>query len=560
MSATREELIEFLEEAESRGDMAAANAALDKIEALGPSMPEAKALPDEVQPQELPERPETAMDAVRYWQDKIAKGLNVAGDVAGTALTGMVAEVPAGLAAIGTQNILNPNPTWRERANNAETVRGALTMQPRTPEGQQVLQSVAEFIEPGTEMWKALERHLGDTAYDVTESPVFAGIVESLPFAVLEMLGLGLGKGAGTALARQPVKSMDRQITKSLDEAAPTKDALKSQSTQHFRELDAMNVTVNGDVYAGLVDSIEQKLVKGGMDKRVTPEVANVLEAMRETQASGKPITLSEIEVLREIANNAVDPLNKNKARLGMMVINDIDDFLEGVKPEQLNLPPGKLPGEIGVKYRQARDQWGRYRRAELLDKAVSKAEVQASGLENGLRIQFRQILNNERKSKFFTDAELAAMRQVEQGTGGANLFKALGKAGIDFGGKNNALLAMLAGGGAWAASGNPILGLSIVAGSSIAKKLAERLTARNAAFANQVVRAGSDARKITEVYIRNTPKAQRSAEELSLILMNKNIDLKPLNRYRMEAEASKLAMQNRAELAAILAVPQVTE
>lgn len=545
----------------------------------------AYAMPDEVQANEfqaenLPERPVTYKDRFRSALNDLYSGATATAEVAATAASGAVAEPVAGLA--GMADYMRPDDsmplqqrqaelmqgrippivrptTINERSQTVETTRDQLTRQPQTPEGKNALQSIAQFIEPGTEAWAAVERHLGDTAFDITGSPMFATIMRTVPTALLEVLGIGVGKGVGTSLARRPGKRMDAEIDKNIKGAIPSQEVLKATSTQHFKELDKLNVVVKPDVYAKLVDDIELSLRKGGMDSRVTPEAANALQAMKDTLESGKPITLSEVEVLREIATNAIDPINKNKARLAMNIVDGIDDFLERVDPKQLDFPAGVQPGEIGVKYRLAREQWGRYRRSEMLDKAVAKAASQASGFENGIRIQFRQILANEKKSKFFTESELDAMRSVESGSHTGNLFKTLGKAGIDLGKGNTGGLAAVIGGGILVSGGDVLTALGTIGAASVFKNLATRMTLRGAKFANEIIRAGKDARKITEIYIRNTPVNKRSANELSLLLLDKDIDLTPLKKFKMEAEAAKLAIERRGMLAGSVA-PTMTD
>lgn len=544
-----------------------------------PQMAVAKPLPDQPQPDELPERPVTQADNWRGWLNSFLSSTQAAFDVGATAATGAVAEPVAGLAGMAdymrpddsmtleqkqaeikqgrVPPIVRPS-TINDRAQTVSATREALTRQPSSPEGEAALQAIAKFLEPGTKAFSDFERYLGDTSFDITGSPEFAAAMATVPTALLELAGIGLLKGVGTSIAKQPQRRMNAEIDSQLKNAAPSKETLKASSTAHFKELDEMNVVVKPEVYEGLVNTIEESLRKGGMDARVTPEAANALQAMKDTLESGKPITLSEIEVLREVASNATDPVNPNKTRLAMVTVNGIDDFLEKVSPEQLNYPSNKNPNEIGVKYKLAREQWGRYRRSEMLDKAVAKAATQASGFENGIRIQFRQILANEKKSKFFTESELTAMRAVESGSHTGNLFKTLGKAGIDLGKGNTGGLAAVIGGGILVSGGDVATALATIGAASVFKALSTRMTLRGAKFANEVIRAGKDARKITEAYIRNTPPGKRSADELSLLLLDKNIDLKPLSKFKMEAEAAKLATERRGMLAGSVA-PSMT-
>ena len=92
------------------------------------------------------------------------------------------------------------------------------------------------------------------------------------------------------------------------------------------------------------------------------------------------------------------------------------------------------------------------------------------------LRINFRKILRSKSLSRGFTEAEKHAMRQVVQGTTGANLAKIVGKLGFD---KNNALLPML--GIASGATLGPVGAIAPIVAGAAGRKASEKLTANAA-------------------------------------------------------------------------------
>jgi len=232
-----------------------------------------------------------------------------------------------------------------------------------------------------------------------------------------------------------------------------------------------------------------------------------------------------------------------------------IDNFLEDLEPGQLETG-GANANRVGVLYRNARKEWGQYRRSEMLDKAIGSASYARSGFENGLRQEFTNILKGIEKGKIhgFKDHEIAAMQRVADGTAGSNAAREIGKMGLATGKLgNNWLGAFFTGATAFQFGGLPASIAAVLTGTAF-KKLALRLTKGNADFAQQVIRAGDNAKDITEAYIRFTPKAQRSADELSLLLMHKDIDLAPLNRFRLEAQAAEMALKHRTQLIGALA------
>jgi len=74
-------------------------------------------------------------------------------------------------------------------------------------------------------------------------------------------------------------------------------------------------------------------------------------------------------------------------------------------------------------------------------------------------------------------------------------------------------------------------------------------MTANNAVFADQVIRAGNNAGKIVESYLKNTPKIERSAEELSQLLMRPDIDLGKIPEIPIEQQAAMKALSTRAKI-----------
>jgi hypothetical protein len=58
-----------------------------------------------------------------------------------------------------------------------------------------------------------------------------------------------------------------------------------------------------------------------------------------------------------------------------------------------------------------------------------------------------------------------------------------------------------------------------------VSKSLAQRLTRNNAQFANALVRSGPNAKQIAQTYMKYTPPSQRSAAELTQLLIKPGVD-----------------------------------
>ena len=228
---------------------------------------------------------------------------------------------------------------------------------------------------------------------------------------------------------------------------------------------------------------------------------------------------------MRKVARGAAESIDKSESRLGVIAVNKIDDFLDGIGAE---VTQGK---EAGAAFRSARDLWQRARKTEVLEQAIVNAENQASGFENGIRTQFRQILKkiDTGKLKGYTAEERESIKTVVQGTKVGNLAKLLGKFGVLDGVTSRSLTTLggvgLAGaaGGTGAAAAVPLIG-------QISGALAQRMTLNNARMAQNIVRAGKNGAKITEVYLKNTPKSARNPSELAELFISNKVPLDGIN------------------------------
>jgi hypothetical protein len=477
-----------------------------------------------------------------------------------TAVTGAIAEPIAGLAGIARG--LLPG----EEGAAAETVaatREALTFQPRTEAGKEGLKALGEALAPIGETLQSAEKFLGDETFEATGSPALAAAATTIPTALIEAVGLASAKGAMGTAKRVKKIAQDKAIKRATVEAAPDIEQLKDASRAVYKEIDEAGVTLKEETFTNLNNDIKAITKAEGLDADITPKSASVLKRLE--SEVGMPKTLTEIDTLRKVAQNAASDLaNPADARIGHIIVDKIDTFLDDMPSSALQ-KGGELAKDVGPKYRVARELWGRARRSELINEAFEKAKNQASGFENGIVVQFRSILNNKKKAKFFKPKELDAMKKVVRGTTTANIAKVIGRLGFSEGHATNILGAGTGAGFGFVAGGAPGA-VAVPAIGQVSRKLAQRLTKGNAEFADIVVRAGSDAEEITKAYLKNTPKGKRSPSELSELLLRPDIALdKALdsssNLLREAAnEAKGMRILNSLTVPATLAAPGVIE
>lgn len=465
--------------------------------------------------------------------------------------SGIAAEPIAGLAGIAQS--VNPMAEPGAGANAVRDVREAMTYSPKTESGQRYMQGVAQVAAPVADAIGGAEDWLGDAAFDATGSPAIAAAAKTAPTAIMEILGLGASKYMNRA--GKAAKSADRFMAS----ASPSVEKLREASTAIYKEIDDMGAVVKPNAYSGFASKIEAKTAKMGIDADITPAASKAVR--RVTELVGQDVPISELEKLREVARGAANSLNKKEAALGNTIIDSIDDFLDTSGSSSLSAPANIDVGEIGKRYDVARDLWGRMRKSEMVQQAIADAELQASGIENGIRIQIRQILKNPKKRKFFNESDIEALRQVEKGTTSANLAKLLGRFGMSEGKATNVLggsIGGAAGAGVGSAVGGPVgaaVGAgAVMGGGQLSRKLAQRITAGNAKFADDIVRAGKSGKEITRAYFANTPVASRRVSELSELLAMPDVALDLIGNDDFVRKAIETANRQKAMASAAVA------
>jgi len=329
----------------------------------------------------------------------------------------------------------------------------------------------------------------------------------------------------GGAIVKQTATGLvTKGAKKLLTEAAPTIEGLKKAARSVYRDLENSGVSVNSGSIGKLAGSLSQVARQKGFHGKIHPKVGVALNEFKLAADSGANLKLSEVDNLRRIMGAAAKSSEPDEARLGVLLSNRIDDFLDNAGKNELT----KTSADIGAKYKDARQLWRRVKKSEQLAEVFDKAQLQASGFENGIRTQFRSILKNKKQRKGFTPDEIKAMREVVQGTNLQNMAKLLGRFGFGEGQASNMLMgyAGIAGG---AVAGGPVGAVVVPSVGQLSRKLAQRLTREGAKNADLMIRAGKNGAEIVKAYMKITPPKHRTAQELTELLLRPDINIEGL-------------------------------
>lgn len=297
--------------------------------------------------------------------------------------------------------------------------------------------------------------------------------------------------------------------------AAPSIDELKTAAREVYKEIDNLGATVNSSRVTGLTRDLSTTIRSEGFNKRIHPKVAAALDEFEKITGTNQPI--SNLDTLRKVARSAASSIEPDEARLGSIMVGKVDDFLDNLDQSAL---VGGNADEVGRKFKDARQLWQRARKGDDIEYAFERAKNQASGFENGLRVQFRSILNNKKKMRGYTQEEKAAIEQVVRGGGLENTAKAIGKFGFTEGQATSMLMSSLGvAGGAAVGGGAGAVAVPLV--GKVSKNLAQKLTRNNAEMVSQIVRQGKDSDSIARAYFAKVRPENRSASELAELLIS---------------------------------------
>jgi hypothetical protein len=299
--------------------------------------------------------------------------------------------------------------------------------------------------------------------------------------AVVPAIGAGINK-VGQGMAQ-------RSATNAAIKGAPAASDLKTAASSMFQQLDQNGVQVSGQRFGNMAIDLVRKFQKmranPNLDPKAVAALQELVKAADDVQRSGGGIVLSDLHTLRQIAQKSAQSAEGRDKMFSTQIISAIDDMITGLKPA--DIVGGADPKQASKLMFDAIGTWGRARRVGLIEEAIYRAQNVASGAENGLRIEFRKLLQNPDTRKAFSKAELQAIEDVVRGNPVANLTKLLGKFGFGTNGAGN-MLGGTIGFGAGSVFGGPLAGILAAGVGTGARKASEVLTTKAAERAARVV------------------------------------------------------------------------
>tara|TARA_R110000772_G_scaffold145490_2_gene255430 strand:- start:2231 stop:3898 length:1668 start_codon:yes stop_codon:yes gene_type:complete len=444
-------------------------------------------------------------------------------EVLGTVVSSAIAEPISGLSGL----ISTAFGGLDSGVDTVKMVKDAITFEPRSEAGKAQLKAVGETLKPVGDALSATESFLGNSVLEATGSPELAAIAHSLPTAALELFGVKGLKGSKLKGER-----LSSNVGKAIQQASPAFNDIKIAKNAAYKELDNLGVKIKAETFDKFADNLTKKLNKEAIDQTVTPKSFAALQ--RIIDQKGTPKTLSEMDTIRKAARAAANDIDKSDARLGNIIISEIDDGLDN------------LSVEIGGKFKNARSLAQKGFKSQEMQDLIENASLQASGFENGLRIGARQLLKNKKRIKGFTADERAALRDLVEGDLASNTAKKLSRLGFGNGAATNHLGASSSigvGGILGSVFGGPMgTAIGVITPPIIGKLAAnavEKLTLNKLKFADDLIKSGKNAKAVVRTYLKHTPITKRNVDDLTALLLNNDLNLSDIKSLPKSAEGT---------------------
>lgn len=272
-----------------------------------------------------------------------------------------------------------------------------------------------------------------------------------------------------------------------LNVVAPSTKELFQAADSNYKNARGLGVEIHPQAVANVADNILTDLHTDGFRDYLAPKTYRAIDELK--NPPGQNVEIADLEgVRRALGKAAADPAEKAAATRG---IGAIDDYLANLDPKDVVVNP-QFAGKVSAEAQEARGNYAAAKRSEQLDAVEKKADRQANSagsgtnIDNATRQKIKEVLNNPKKLRGFSDSEVDQMEKIIRGTPVGNVARLLGKFA-----PSGVVSGALSAGAGFAAHG-PLGAVALPAAGYAAKKAADASTLRLLAKLKNDVRARS--------------------------------------------------------------------
>ncbi len=255
--------------------------------------------------------------------------------------------------------------------------------------------------------------------------------------------GAAIGAATGAAApvvaraAGAVVGGASRALGRGQPNSQPVVDALRQAKTAAYQAVDDMGVAYSPDAAKSLASGITDELSAANISPARHPKAFSMLQDVQSRLNSGQPITLTDLDQLRQVVSRDVaglrGPDNAAERFMGRKIISNIDEFVDSAGPEQMINGDAQDAASAIAK---ARDLNARYRKVSTVQDAVDSAKLRAASTgsggnaNNAIRQNLRRFIDptSGKRIQNLTPDEQNALQTAVTGTQTQNLLRQVGK------------------------------------------------------------------------------------------------------------------------------------
>jgi hypothetical protein len=290
----------------------------------------------------------------------------------------------------------------------------------------------------------------------------------------------GVAGGAGAALISPLLSRLTTQRT------TATPESLRDAANQAYATARSADVLIKPQSFRQFADDATKVAQDFSMDPVLQPAAMQAFK--RINSLSNRPVSLDELDNLRKILGDVKASTVPSERELARRLTDRLDNYVSSIDPAK-NVMIGRAEAKQGIEaFNEARKLWSRQAKGGEIDELIRRAELSApnysaSGMENALRTEFRNLAKNKARMRTFTKEEQQAIEAVAKGGAVTNAMRMLGKLaprGIVSGGILTGITAA-----------NPALGAAAFLAGEIGKRGATARTTRAAESARNLMLSG---------------------------------------------------------------------
>jgi hypothetical protein len=323
----------------------------------------------------------------------------------------------------------------------------------------------------------------------------------------------GAAGGAAPVLANAP--SAIVKGTKTLAQGVAARGAdllddaaveLKQQGNKIYKQFKDTGAVLNNKRAKNIINNVEKAIQESGkLNARLHGDTLSVLDDLKVAQKSN-PLGLEELDQYRQlfsdVINKNTDPIKgaNPDAFKANQAIETIDRMVNKLKP--IDIIGGD---DSAIKLlNDARSQWKKFKKFQSVANIVKRAD----GDPNKLKTSLKNFIDKPKNLRGYTEAEKQALKLASKNSMTENIFKQLGRFGIE---PNNVFLPLVSGGlGTLSGFAGPTGAL--VATGTVTRQLNKLIGKAKAEQVLKLIEAGGNKQAIKKAINSASPQIKKQA------------------------------------------------